>query len=164
MIHKNLSIIVAIAENFAIGKNNQLLFHLSSDLKRFKQITTGHPIIMGKNTYLSLPHRPLPNRTNIVISRSIKGKLEGCILVPSIDSALNLINPEQEAFIIGGEAIYQQFYPLVGRLYLTVVSKHFEADTFFPEIDFNEWIEESKEDFFDKKNNFKYSYQTLIRK
>ncbi len=164
MIHKNISIIVAIAEDFAIGKNNQLLFHLSSDLKRFKQITTGHPIIMGKNTFLSLPRRPLPNRTNIIISRSMKGPLEGCVFVPSINQALELIDSGQEAFVIGGEAIYRQFYPLAGRLYLTVVDKHFEADTFFPKIDFNEWIEESREDLFDETNNFKYSYRTLVRK
>ena len=164
MIHKNLSIIVAIAENFAIGKNNDLLFYLPNDLKRFKKITSGHPVIMGKNTLLSLPKWPLPNRTNIVITRNKSLNFDGCIMANSIDEAIKQISPDEEAFIMGGGEIYKQFYPLAGKLYLTVVHKNFEADTFFPKINYEEWEEFEREDLYDEKNDFNYSYITLIRK
>ncbi len=164
MIHKNISIIVAIAQNFAIGKNNDLLFHLPNDLKHFKEITTGKTIIMGRNTLLSLPKWPLPNRRHIVISDSKDECLEGCEMASSIEAAIDLVKDEQEAFIIGGGMIYKQFYPLAGKLYLTLVHKDFDADVYFPQIDYTEWSEESREDFFDEKNNFNYSYINLVRK
>ena len=164
MIHKNISIIVAIAQNFAIGKNNDLLFHLPNDLKRFKEITTGKTLIMGRNTLLSLPKWPLPNRRHIVITDRPDEQFEGCEMVFSIDEAIEKVRNETEAFIIGGGMIYRQFYPLAGKLYLTVVHKDFEADVYFPEIDYSEWKETSREDFFDEKNNFNYSYINLTRK
>ena len=111
----NISIIVAIARNFAIGKNNDLLFHLPNDLKRFKQITTGFPVIMGRNTLLSLPRWPLPNRRNIVITDRPDDQFAGCEIVFSVEEAARLVSNENEAFIIGGGSIYRQFYPLANR-------------------------------------------------
>jgi dihydrofolate reductase len=164
MIQKNISIIVAIAENFAIGKNNDLLFHLPNDLKRFKEITSGHTIIMGRNTLLSLPKWPLPNRRHIVITDKPDDQFEGCETVFSIEEAVEKVKKEDEAFIIGGGMIYRQFFPLAGKLYLTLVHKPFDADVFFPEIDYAQWEELKREDFHDEKNDFEYSYLDLVRK
>ena len=164
MIHENISIIVAIAQNFAIGKNNDLLFHLPNDLKRFKQITTGHPVIMGRKTLLSLPKGALPNRRNIVISDIPGEKFERCEMVSSIEEAAVAVKDEQESFIIGGGMIYQQFFPLAGKLYLTLVHRDFDADVYFPYIDYSEWEELFREDHSDEKNGFEYSYLDLKRK
>lgn len=164
MILDNISIIVAVAENFAIGKNNQLLFHLPDDLKRFKSLTTGKTIIMGRNTLLSLPKWPLPNRRHVIITDKPDDHFAGCETVFSIEEAIEKVKNEPEAFIIGGGMIYRQFYPLAGRLYLTLVHKIFDADTYFPAIDFNEWIEEYREERFDENNKFAYSYLNLKRK
>ncbi len=164
MIHENISIIVAVAQNFAIGKNNDLLFHLPNDLKRFKQITTGHPVIMGRNTLLSLPKGALPNRRNVVITDNPDEKFDRCEMVFSIEEAIEAVKDEPEAFVIGGGMIYRQFYPLAGKLYLTLVHRDFDADVYFPEIDFREWAELSREDLFDEKNNFNYSYLNLKRR
>lgn len=164
MIHKNISIIVAIAQNFAIGKNNDLLFHLPNDLKRFKEITTGYPVIMGRNTLLSLPKGALPNRRNIVITDNPDEKFDRCEMVLSIEEAVEAVRNETEAFIIGGGMIYRQFYPVAGKLYLTLVHQDFEADVYFPEINYSEWKEFYREDLFDEKNNFSYSYLNLERK
>jgi dihydrofolate reductase len=164
MIQKNISIIVAIAENFAIGKNNDLLFHLPNDLKHFKEITSGHTIIMGRNTLLSLPKWPLPNRRHIVITDKKDDFFKGCETVFSIDEAIEKVKDEDEAFIIGGGMIYRQFFPIAGKLYLTLVHKPFDADVWFPEIDYSEWVETSREDFYDEKNGFNYSYLNLARK
>lgn len=164
MIHKNISIIVAIAQNFAIGKNNDLLFHLPNDLKHFKEITSGHTIVMGRNTLLSLPKWPLPNRRHIVITDKPDDEFEGCETVFSIDEAVEKVKDEQEAFIIGGGMIYRQFYPVAGKLYLTVAHQDFDADVYFPEINYEDWSEISREDFHDDKNDFDYSYLNLKRK
>jgi dihydrofolate reductase len=164
MIHKNISIIVAIAENFAIGKNNNLLFHLPNDLKHFKEITTGKTIIMGRNTLLSLPKWPLPNRRHIVITDKPDDVFPGCETVFSIDEAIEKVKDESEAFIIGGGMIYRQFFPVAGRLYLTVVHQPFDADVYFPEVIYAEWTEILREDFYDEKNGFNYSYINLERK
>ena len=164
MIQKNISIIVAIAENFAIGKNNDLLFHLPNDLKHFKKITSGHTIIMGRNTLLSLPKWPLPNRRHIVITDKKDDIFEGCETVFSIDEAIEKVKNEAESFVIGGGMIYRQFFPVAGKLYLTLVHKPFDADVFFPEINYSEWNEISREDFQDEKNGFEYSYLNLGRK
>jgi dihydrofolate reductase len=164
MIHENISIIVAIAQNFAIGKNNNLLFHLPNDLKRFKQITSGHPVIMGRNTLLSLPKGALPNRRNIVISDIAGEKFDRCEMVASIDEAIQVVSGEEEAFVIGGGMIYRQFFPIAGKLYLTMVHRNLDADVFFPEVDFSEWIELARENHFDELNKFDYSYINLKRK
>lgn len=163
MIYKNISIIVAIAENFAIGKNNELLFHLSGDLRRFKEITTGHTIIMGRNTLLSLPRWPLPNRRHIVITDNPDDNFEGCKTVFSIEEAIGKVQNENEAFVIGGGMVYRQFYPFAGKLYLTLVHKRFDADVFFPVIDFDEWCEIFHEDHYDEQKGFRYSYINLER-
>ena len=164
MVQKNISIIVAIAENFAIGKNNDLLFHLPNDLKRFKKITSGHTIIMGRNTLLSLPKWPLPNRRHIIVTDKKDDIFPGCETVFSIEEALDKVKNEKEAFVIGGGMIYRQFYPITEKLYLTLVHKSFDADVYFPDIDYSEWSELAREDFYDEKNDFEYSYLTLQRK
>jgi len=159
-----VSIIVAIAENMAIGKNNDLLWHIPADLKRFKQITSGHPVIMGKRTWESLPKRPLPNRRNIVITDIPGEKIDGCEMAYSIDDAVSMCSPGEENFIIGGASVYRQFLPLADRLYLTLVRKFFDADVFFPEIDFTQWKLISKEVFQPGEvNDFAYSNETYDR-
>jgi len=163
MIYPNIAIIVAIAQNFAIGRNNNLLFHLPDDLKRFKRITSGHAVIMGKNTLFSLPKGPLPNRRNIVITDIAGETFEGCETVYSIAEAVEIVHNEELAFVIGGGMIYRQFYPIAGKLFLTMAHQDFEADTFFPEIDFDQWHELARETLFDEKNNFTYSNIDLVR-
>lgn len=140
-----ISIIVAIASNNAIGKDNQLLWHIPEDLKRFKKLTSGHTIVMGKRTFESLPIRPLPNRRSVVITDIPGEQIEGCVMAYSIDDAIQKMEPGAENFIIGGGSVYRQFLPLADRLYLTLVQKDFDADTFFPEIDFNQWDTEYQE-------------------
>jgi dihydrofolate reductase len=161
----NISIIVAIAENNAIGKDNQLLWHLSDDLKRFKRLTTGHTVIMGRNTYLSLPNGALPNRRNIVISDQPDESFEGCEMAHSIDEALQLAGDSDECFVMGGGMVYQQMMPVAGRLYLTKVHQSFDADTFFPEIDFSEWEElESELVEAGGKNEFPHTFVMYNRR
>ena len=164
-MNKQLSIIVAIADNNAIGKDNQLLWHLSEDLKRFKQLTTNHTIVMGKKTFDSLPIKPLPNRRSIVITDDLNEKIEGCLMAYSIEDAVNKCDETQGNFIIGGGSIYKQFMPIANKLYLTKVHKDFDADTFYPKIDFSEWeIVESQENLFDEKSELNYSYLIYNRK
>lgn len=163
MIYPNIAIIVAVAKNFAIGKNNELLFHLPDDLRRFKTITSGHAVIMGKRTFYSLPNGALPNRRNIVITDIEGERFDGCESVYSIDEAVMAVANEKMAFVIGGGMIYRQFYPLAGKLFLTMVDREFEADTFFPEVHFNQWREVSRETKLDEKNGFEYSNIDLER-
>src|SRR5471030_924596 len=155
-----VSIIVATSENHAIGKSNQLLWHLPGDLKHFKEITSGHTLIMGRKTFDSVG-KPLPNRRNIVVTRQ-PITIPGCEVVNSIDAALELCKGEGEVFIGGGAEIYKQAMKLTDRIYLTIVHQHFEADTFFPEIDKSKWKEVSREDHQpDHKNSIAYSFITL---
>lgn len=160
-----ISIIVAIAENMAIGKNNDLLWRIPEDMKRFKRITTGHPVIMGKRTYRSLPHRPLSNRRNIVITDIPEEKFEGCEMAYSVADVLAKCNPKEENFIIGGASVYEQFLPFAGRLYLTRIHKSFEGDVFFPEIDFSHWNLVSRDVIQqDDINDFSYSNEIYERR
>lgn len=163
-IRKNISIIVAIASNNAIGKDNQLLWHLSDDLKRFKRLTSGHTVIMGRNTFLSLPNGALPNRRNIVITDQPDEQFGKCEMAYSIDEALALAGNEEECFIMGGGMVYRQMLPVAGRLYLTTVDHSFDADTFFPEIDFSEWSLLETE-FVDAlgKNDFPHTFTLYER-
>lgn len=141
-----ISIICAIAKNRAIGKNNQLLWHIPEDFKHFKETTSGHPIMMGQKTFESIG-RPLPNRRNIVITNDEKFCAEGCEVVYSIDEAIKKACEveKDEIFFIGGGMIYQQTIGLADKLYLTVVDKEFEADTFFPEYNkFTKIVSERK--------------------
>lgn len=161
----SISIIVAVSKNNAIGKDNDLLWHISDDLKRFKKITTGHKIIMGKNTFLSLPIRPLPNRTSIVITDDPNDNYEGCIMAYSIEDAMSKCEEDEECFIIGGGSVYSQFLPLAEKLYLTKVDRSYEADTFFPEIKEDEWELIEQEDHIDAENNsLPFSFQIYLRK
>jgi dihydrofolate reductase len=162
---KPLAIIVAIAENQAIGLGNQLLWHLSDDLKRFKRITAGHPVIMGRRTYQSLPLRPLRDRRNIVISDLPGETIQGCQMAYSIEDAVRLADPDKENFVIGGGMIYRQFMPLADRLYITWVHKAFEADTFFPLIDPAIWkIVNEEPGPADAENDFSYTYRIYERR
>ncbi len=157
-----ISLVVAVAANNAIGKNNQLLWHLPADLKHFKQITTGHTILMGRKTFQSIG-KPLPNRRNIIISRT-KTQIAGCEVSSSLEEALFLTDKNEEVMVIGGATIYNLALPIASRIYITRVHQEFEADTFFPEIDPNQWQETSREDYpADEKNPFRYSFITLNR-
>lgn len=159
-----ISIIVAIAENYAIGKDNDLLWHISDDLKRFKKITSGHKIIMGRNTYLSLPLRPLPNRTSIVITDDRAEQFEGCVMAYSIEEAVQQCKDGEECFVIGGGSVYRQFMPLAHKLYITRVHKSYEADTFFPEISEKEWRLLEAEDHSDEENKgLKFTFEVYER-
>ena len=162
---KTISIIVAIAENNAIGKDNKLLWHLPDDLKRFKRLTSGHPVIMGKKTFESLPIKPLPNRTNIVLSDIPDDKIDGCVMAYSIDDALSKCPEGEECFVMGGGMVYNQFLEIADRLYITFIHKYFDADTFFPEVNYNEWELIEQEDFSpSEKCDFSFSYLTYVKK
>lgn len=161
----SLSIIVAIADNNAIGMNNNLLWHIPEDMKWFRETTTGHRVVMGRNTYLSLPRRPLKNRTNMVISDQPGEQFEGCIMAYSLEEARELCPSDEESFIIGGASIYRQFLPLADKLYVTKVFRAFEADAFFPEINPEEWREVKREVHGpDEHNDFSFAFIIYIRK
>ena len=133
-----ISMIVAVAENGVIGSGNQMPWHISEDLKRFKAITTGHPVVMGRKTFESLG-RPLPNRTNVVITRDPAYVAEGAVVVGSLEAAIAMFPVAEEVFIIGGGEIYRQAMPLADRLYITRIGEAFEGDTLFPDIDETLW-------------------------
>ena len=157
-----VTIVVAIAENYAIGKNNQLLWHMPADLKHFKQITSGHTVIMGRRTYDSVG-KPLPNRRNIIITRQ-DISIPGCEVVKSVDEALELCAGEEEVFIVGGAEIYKLAMDQTDRIYLTIIHHSFDADTVFPEIDYMQWKETAREDHpADEKHKYSYSFITLDR-
>jgi dihydrofolate reductase len=155
--------IAAVAENNALGKNNELVWHLPNDFKRFKSLTTGHHIIMGRKTFESFP-KLLPNRTHVIITRQKDYKPEGCIVVDSIEKAIAVCPENETAFIIGGGEIYNLGLPFADQLEITRVHHSFEADAFFPEIDPNEWKEIQTEfNSIDEKHQFAYTYQTFIK-
>ncbi|RLJ98779.1 dihydrofolate reductase [Tenacibaculum discolor] len=154
-----ITLIAAIAKNNALGKDNDLIWHLPADLKRFKKVTTGHPILMGRNTFESIG-KPLPNRTSIIITRNNNYFIDGCLIANSIEQAIELVEGN-DAFIIGGAQIYKEALEqnLVDRLDITVLHHEFEADAFFPKIDMNIWKEVAREDFkADEKNKYDYSF------
>lgn len=159
-----ISIVVAIAENGAIGYKNDLLWHLPADLKQFKEMTTGHSIIMGSRTFRSLPKGALPNRRNIVLSRT-QQDFPGAEWAASPEVALELVGEEAEAFVIGGAQVYEQMLPYTDKIYLTRVHADFpEADTFFPELDMSEWVELSRTEYpADEKNRYATTLLELIR-
>jgi len=157
-----IALVVAMAENRVIGKNNQLIWHLPADLKHFKNLTTGHPIIMGRKTFESIG-KPLPNRTNIVVTRQEDFRPEGCLVAHSLSEALMMAQQlDAEIFVIGGAEIYKQAMFLADTIYLTEVHQEFEGDTFFPEIDTLLWIETDREEHkADEKNPYDYDFVTL---
>ena len=158
-----ISIIAAVAKNRAIGYQNKLIYWLPNDLKRFKALTTGHTIIMGRNTFLSLPKGALPNRRNIVLSRSTKA-FPGCEVYPSIEEALKHCAPDEDIYIIGGASVYRQALPLADRLCLTEIDDTpAEADTFFPPYE-DDWQESFREDHpVDEKHAYRYSFVDYYR-
>jgi len=157
-----ISLIVAAAENNAIGKNNQLLWHLPNDLKFFKNTTWGMPVIMGRKTFESV-NKPLPGRFNIVITRQADWKADGVIVASDLQDALKKAAETncKEFFIIGGGEIYKQAFQLADKIYLTRVHTEIEGDTFFPVIDESKWQQDSIQEFTaDEKHAFAYSFQT----
>lgn len=160
-----ISIIVAIDEKMAIGQNGDMPWHLSDDLKRFKAITTGHTVIMGKNTWLSLPIKPLKNRRNIVISKTMD-TTNGCEIASNIKQALELCKSDEKVYIIGGATIYNQMINDVDELIVTHIHKTFkDTDTFFPEINTSEWNESEKSDIlYDEQSELNYQYINYIRR
>jgi dihydrofolate reductase len=159
-----ITVIAAVAENNALGKENQLLWHLPDDFKRFKTLTSGHFIIMGRKTFESFP-KPLPNRTHVIISRQANYQPEGCIVVNSLEQAIEACPKTEEVFIIGGGEIYRQSIAVADKLDLTKVHATFEADTHFPEIDLSQWqlvFEEYHPK--DERHDFAFTFQTYSRK
>jgi dihydrofolate reductase len=159
-----LTIIAAAAENNALGKDNQLVWHLPDDFKRFKKLTSGHHIIMGRKTFDSFP-KLLPNRTHVVITRQENFRKEDVLVVNSLERAIELSAGDPQAFVIGGGEIYRLSMKLADKIELTRVHGTFEADTFFPEIDENQWKLVSEE-FHEKdeKHNYAFTYLTYERK
>lgn len=163
-----ITLIAAAAENNALGKNNEMIWHLPDDFKRFKKLTSGHFIIMGRKTYESLDG-PLPNRTHIIITRqenyAEKVDANCCIVVDNIEDAIAKSASEDETFVIGGGEIYKLALPLADKIELTRVHGTFEADAYFPEIDENKWNLVS-EDYHpkDEKHNFDFTYQTFMKR
>ena len=156
--NQTITIIAAIAENNALGKNNDLIWHLPADLKRFKKTTTGHHIIMGRNTFESIG-KPLPNRTTVIITRNPTYKVEGCVVVNSLEKALEVAKNDATPFIIGGAQIYKQAILIADKLDITEVHHSFDADVFFPKIDATIWKESHRELFkAGEKNKFDYSF------
>jgi len=155
--------IAAVAENNALGKNNELVWHLPNDFKRFKSLTTNHHIIMGRKTFESFP-KPLPNRVHVVITRQTDYNPEGCIVVDSIEKAIAVCPKNEDLYIIGGGEIYNLALPFSYIIEITKVHHTFEADTFFPEINKSEWqLVETEENFKDEKHLYDYTYETYIR-
>jgi len=161
-----ISIIAAVADNYAIGKSNNLPWYLPADLSHFKQLTTGHVIVMGKRTFASLPNGPLPNRKNVVLTSVMsEGVNEGYFEADSLEDALFLCEHEEQVFIIGGATVYRQSIDKVDYMYITWIHQDFAADTYFPAIDFNQWEEVSHEDHpADKNNEYAYTFSEYKRK
>ncbi len=160
-----ISMISALGKKNVIGKNNALLWNLPADMRRFRQITTGKPVIMGRKTFESIG-KPLPNRQNIILALEKDYKQEGCIVVNSIEDAIKTAKKTgaDEAMIIGGGQVYKIFLPLADKLYLTLIDKGFEGDTFFPQYNEKEWEIVKKEDFYDEANDFNYSFVDYRRR
>ena len=157
-------LIAAVAENNALGKDNQLVWHLPNDFKRFKTLTSGHYILMGRKTFESFP-RPLPNRTHIIITRQKNYSYEGCLVASSIEKALEMAPKDEDIYVIGGGEIYKQSIDIADKIEITKVHSTFEADTYFPEIDADKWelvFEEHHKK--DEKHNFDFTFQTYLKR
>lgn len=158
-----ISFVVAMGKNRVIGKDNSLPWEMPADMKRFKELTTEKPIIMGRKTFESIG-RPLPNRTNIIITRDENYKAEGCIVVHSIDEALKAAEGNEEVMVIGGAQIYKEFLPTANKIYLTIIDNDFEGDAYFPEYNEDEWKEVKREKHeADKENKYSYTFIDLQR-
>ena len=154
-----ISLIVAMAKNRVIGDNGTMPWHLSADLKKFRQITTGFPIVMGRKTYQSIG-RPLPNRTNIIISRDNSFQAEGCLVFNDLQNGLeHACQLAEQVFVIGGATLYEALLPVANSLYITQIHQDFTGDTWFPEFNINEWQEVAREDYHDDASvDFSYSF------
>ena len=161
-----LSLIVAVAENYAIGKKGDLLCHLPNDLKHFKQVTFGCTVLMGERTFFSLPKHPLPNRRNIVLTDMAGKTFEGAEAAYSIDELVSKVGADEEAFVIGGGMVYRQMMPLCDKLYITHIHHSWpDADTFFPEIDSAVWKQISAERHeADENNPYDYTFAEYVKK
>ena len=161
-----ISIVAAVADNYAIGKGDSLPWRLPADLKHFKELTTGHAVVMGKRTFYSLPNGPLPNRKNIVLTSIMsEGVNEGYYEADSLEDAVYLCEKEEHIFIIGGATVYKQCIDKIDTMYITWVHGEFSADTYFPEVDFSQWVEASREEHpADEKNPFPYTFSRYERK
>jgi dihydrofolate reductase len=160
-----ISIIVAVSEDWGIGKDNELLWHISEDLKRFKRLTSGETVIMGKKTWESLPRKPLSGRKNIVLTDNPKESIENSVTAYSIEDALSKCGQDEEIFIIGGGSVYRQFMPIADRLFITHVHKKTSADVYFPEIDPEIWEVAGEEEFRSNETNaIPYTYRIYKRR
>ena len=158
-----ISLIVAVAENGVIGDKNALLWHISEDLRHFKAVTTGHPVVMGRKTWESLG-RPLPNRTNVVVTRQ-KAAIPGCTVVHSLEEAVALFPKDEEVFVIGGAQIYGEALPAADRFYLTRVHRAYEGDTLFPEWNADEWQLVESESFpCGERYDYPFTFETYERR
>ncbi|MCF6252059.1 MAG: type 3 dihydrofolate reductase [Methylococcaceae bacterium] len=156
-----ISLIVAMASNRTIGLNNKMPWHLSADLKKFKQITMGSPIVMGRKTFESIG-KPLPGRCNIIISRNLSYQQRDCLVFDNIDKAITVCREYDEIFVIGGATLYETMLPRANTLYITQINTEFAGDTFFPAININEWKEVAREDItHDTSVDFSYSFLKL---
>src|SRR5690606_35726496 len=158
-----ISLIVAHSQNYVIGNKGSIPWHLSDDLKRFKDITTGHAIIMGRKTYESIG-RPLPNRTNIVVTRNTEFKAEGVQVASSLDEAVKLAGNDPEIFIIGGGEIYKQALKKADRVYATIIDTEIEGDTHFPRLNLDQWRLDELEKHHDEKSGLDYYYANYVRR
>ena len=161
-----ISIVAALADDYAIGYKKKLPWNLPADMKHFKALTTGHTVLMGKRTFDSLPNGALPNRTNIVLTSMLsEGVVENYFEADSLEDAIELCSKADHVFVIGGAAVYKQCLDYAETMYLTWVHGQFNADTYFPEIDFSQWNEVSREDYpADDKNPYPYSFSVYDKK
>ena len=150
-----ISLIAALSQNRAIGKGNQLIWKIPEDLKRFREITFGHPVIMGRKTFESIG-KPLPQRTNIVITRDKNYKKNGCIVVHSVKESLDAAKGANEIMVIGGAQIYKEFLPIADKIYLTIIDEDFDGDAHFPEFSKSEWKETKREEMKNDRYNFAF--------
>ena len=160
----NLTLIAAMAQNRIIGNNNDLIWHLPRDMKHFRELTTGHNVIMGRKTFESMDSRPLKNRTNIVITRQEDYQAEGCTVVHSLDEAIASVKDDDQPFVIGGAEIYRQALEKAQTLELTLVYETFDGDTSFPELNSENWKELKREHHMaDEKNPYSMDFITYVR-
>lgn len=161
-----ISIVAAISDNNAIGKNLGLLWHMPADMKRFKDLTTGHAVIMGRKTFESLPKGGLPNRKNVVLTTMPEAGFVNCFACESMHDALDICEKEKDIFIIGGSLVYRQGLDIADKMYLTRVHGDFpDADAFFPVVNWDLWEEVERQEFeADEKNPYPYTFLTYVRK
>jgi len=159
-----ISFVAAMGRNKAIGKDNSLPWKLPADMKHFKDLTKGKPVIMGRKTYESIG-KPLPNRKNIILTRDKNYKSKQCIVVHSVEEALSAAGSSEEAMVIGGSQVYHKFLPRTNKMYLTIIGADFEGDAYFPDYDKRDWKETHCEKHnADEENKFSYTFLTLERK